>query len=276
MFRTVVFVHTLCVTAFTIYVNKFWIEYTYSKIVTQVESHRICSLLNGCYAVSGDHNKPYDACLAASNISCMGSTRCCYDCRHTRLLTGRLTDKGHARMLTISLKDSYQIPPVIIGTGIVVEFLLIAALLILARNRRNLKWSRLVSGGLILFVTVGNVGLTIYAFVITVLKIEDLLLCQPAFMVLISWTWLLTIGSFDFMLHAIPSMSNKQARMKARAWARGEGQVDSRDYRPPSFIRKITNKLIDLAGGLTLLWWIGAPVYMEGVRTGKWKLGDGY
>ncbi len=274
MFRTVVFVHILCAIGFTIYVNKFWIEYTSSQTVIEVERRRICTLLNGCQTVSDEHVKPYNVCIAATKISCTGSTRCCYDCQHARLLTGNPSGNDGAQMLTISLRDIYLTPPMVTGTGIGVEFLLFIVLLILTQKRRNFKWVRSVSGGLILLITVGNVSLTIYAFVTTVVEIRNLLLCQPAFMVIISWTWVLTICSFDFALDAVPSMSNRQARMKVRAWARGEGEVDGRDYRPPKPIRNITDYLINLAGGLTLLWWIGAPVYMEGVRAGKWKVGS--
>ena len=233
MFRLVVLAHLLAAGALTIYLTFYWQR-------EQIERRRICGIFAGCVSGPDTNMSSHELKLMCHThvvTHCTGDQRCCLDCKAAKPLDVSLQQP---ETMLINFVDTHSSLLVVVGVGISIYVVVYVALLVL-RTIENKK--RVHTGMLILFGFLWLVVITIYCMSYIISWWHTLKDCQNKLLSLLSWNIVFLLALFDYALYFIPTTA-----------------------------RVPFTTLVNVVGGIMLLWWILVGIYLEGVYRGRWLI----
>ncbi len=180
----------------------------------------------------------------------------------------------------VDITDALTTPWPIIGGLIGVEMCLYVVLILLARYRlvhlrntgsRKLFVMRLLSAGVVLVFAASTMANLMYSVIWFIAQYHNLVLCQPPFVLIVSWTWTNALIFADVAINVVPSMDRREMELKIKQLTRVALTGDAKDgssffdvkgtddeltaVRTPSWVRKFLNYFKRIVGGATLLWY---------------------
>lgn len=253
--RVLVIVHILAAYGYTIFIMHYW-YYLYDV---------------------GLSARAVKRCVKLTDVGkCVGPKYCCQPCYNVS--GGHVIDS----FSVIQLSAKVKWPPCVISAGIgvclcgyvILSFISSRRVTLLQRKRadRNL---RITSGLMIVAILVIVLSLLIYSAVCILYYIEFYIDCQTYMTLQLSWSWVLFLILLEFSGSVVPSLTYKMAAAKARHCAlmgtpTGFPVTANECEIPCAIMRGLLRAVIDILGGVTLLWWPVVIVYFIGVGRGHW------
>lgn len=221
---------------------------------------KVCSSLTGCRkdTIKFDCYK--------DNLLCSGSKRCCNDCHKLYEL------KGSAKLNatdTIKFQDSLLLPITVSASGATIVLLLQIILLTLMHNSdvksqrvNNAMQNRILIGiRCLIFVLITFVSMSSFLYSICYIfgNINMLLKCQPTFILLVSWSWILFLWLMELFVDCRPFVSS---------WIKYDEVTQLKCgwcipwVKMLSCILKPLTLILSCLRILCFLWWFSIPIYL--------------
>lgn len=248
----------------------------------------LCTPSNGCKIMNGNN-------LCSTGMqSCFGSPRCCRDYIVQSLTTvtdSLVPNKTDLTNINLSLTNSIVFEDFhtnVIGINIVMSFIILTAHIIVVyvlakgmpasktisikttnsvfkgQDTFNENASRDIVFSVIIFsiITSNILGCLIviaYTTAYFIINFGELLKCQTAFVLLISWIWLYILHLFNQVITILPDIRYDYDKVP-KIWFKDRYMKMNHTVHP-FWCKQTFEYILTILSSLSLIWWIIMPVY---------------
>lgn len=213
VFRPSNIIHYICAITLTISIRILWNLSLEEK--SKLHLTNICQPYTGC-----EINKGRGDCRKI-RISCSGSKRCCNDCYLSHIDYIIETKSANIKILDTRRYDfrftdklSSPVTACALGCSLIFVFNLVLMILIslekyycVAKENTTKRLKTIcvfLTHSCFFLIILNTIGFTLFSYGYVIIELRQLLKCQPSFILLISWTMLLTLWFVDFVSDIIP------------------------------------------------------------------------
>lgn len=229
----------------------------------------ICPSLTGCKANTSD------LVCYHENISCTGSKRCCFDCFN--IYASNSKNQQHGMKETSVKFDDIFISPLIVSIGGASTVLVLHILLLMIMHKysksksyihQQNKICKVIFCCILTVILVTSTGLFLYNVGFIAANIHFVQKCQPNFILLISWCWILFLWLKEFVVDLTPCILIKDSCQNQNKNTPGSIKILNTNNQ----ILKCFLKPLNCISKIVFLWWFAVPIYLVVVTHKIWHI----
>jgi small-conductance mechanosensitive channel len=282
LFKPITILHFICCLVLTISIKILW-NISFQKN-SEIHISDICLPLIGCKTIAGEQK------CDSKLLSCLGSKRCCHGCQrvwqNSLIVIPNIHFKNNVVDTQSHIKFSDELThpiDICVASSCIILFLHILLLITISMKskiiqpfEKNMKkkyhYSQLIYtvciflGIVLIFIL--SLGSFLYSIGYIIVNFHLILKCQPTFILLVSWCWILFLWLFEFVFDIKPYVQKTKWKHKTH----NETNLTQVTYCDVSKVYIIPIFILKLLSRIVLLWWVVIPIYLTGVVYNKWHI----
>lgn len=270
LFKLINISHYVFCMILTVSIKVYWII-TPENNSKLIES-KICPLLTGCKA-----NSSANVCNRI-NILCLGSQRCCNDCYMLPNRKSMKVKQDSSEIFSyIKFTDIFSFPTTASATTASVILIFHLILILIMNKCKSKERTHAISQKMVqkcvlplIFIAIFflSAGFFLYNICYIITNFHVLIKCQPSFILLISWCWILFLWLMEFILDVLP-ITNKIKHLNI---THKEISLVKTTDKMLRCLLKPFRVIVNYFSIIWFLWWFAVPVYLVGVTYHKWHI----